>query len=170
MRLASAFIGALGLGALAIGTAQAASDHAGPSFQVTASVAASCATSISDLAFGAYDPGSLKSGSTTLVVTCTNGTVYRVGADKGVNGASVTTRKMKLTTGADLLAYSLTIGTNGGTHVGSNWGNDTTAGTDTVDGTGTGAAVNVTIDGSVAAAQYVAPGSYADTVTVTVWY
>ncbi|WP_158596038.1 Csu type fimbrial protein [Oleomonas cavernae] len=170
MRSASAVIGALGLAALAIGAAQAASDHAGPSFQVTASVAASCSTSIGNLAFGAYDPGSARSGSTTLVVTCTNGTAYRVGADEGVNGASVTTRQMELTTGTDLLAYSLTIGTNGGSHLGSNWGNDTTGGTDTVDGTGTGAAVNVTINGSVAAAQYVAPGSYADTVTVTVWY
>ena len=43
-------------------------------------------------------------------------------------------------------------------------------GTDTIDGTGTGAAVTVTIDGDIPVSQYVTAGSYSDTVNVTVSY
>ncbi|MFA5121218.1 spore coat U domain-containing protein [Zavarzinia sp.] len=169
MRAAKRLGLAVGLALLASMNAQAASDHSGGTFDVTATVTASCATSISTLAFGTYDPASASTGSTTLSVTCTNGTAYRIGADKGTYGSAVTAREMKAT-GADLLGYSLTIGTNGGTHLGSNWGNDTAAGSDTVDGTGSGSALSVTINGNIAAGQYVAPGAYSDTVTVTVWY
>jgi len=170
MRSALAVLGGFALLAVVAGPARAASDHPAGDFDVTATVTASCSAAVADLAFGAYDPAAAGSGSTTLSVTCTDGTIFRVGADEGLNAASVTTRSMKLTTGTDLLAYSLTIGTNGGTHLGSNWGNDTAAGTDTVNGTGDGTTLSVTIDGDIAAAQYLTPGSYADTVTVTIWY
>jgi spore coat protein U-like protein len=50
----------------------------------------------------------------------------------------------------------------------TNWGQ--TTGTDTVTGTGNGAAQAITVYGQVAAGQYVAPGSYVDTVTATVTY
>jgi spore coat protein U-like protein len=170
MRSALAVLGGFALLAVVAGPAGAASDHAAGDFDVTATVTASCSASVADLAFGAYDPAVAGTGATTLSVTCTDGTLFRVGANEGLHGASVTTRNMELTTGTDLLAYSLTIGTNGGTHLGSNWGNDWAVGTDTVDGTGDGTALSVTIDGDIAAAQYVTPGSYADTVTVTIWY
>lgn len=147
-----------------------AADYAAGSFDVTATVSDSCAVTLNDLDFGAYDAGSNKTGSTTLEITCTTGTAYKIGADKGANGADTANREMKLTTGADLLAYTLTIGTNGGSNLGTNWGDDNAGGTDTIDGTGTGAAVTVTIDGDIPVSQYVTAGSYSDTVNVTVSY
>jgi len=50
----------------------------------------------------------------------------------------------------------------------TNWGN--TVGTDTVAGTGTGAAQSLTVYGQITAAQFVRPGSYTDTVTATITY
>jgi spore coat protein U-like protein len=49
-----------------------------------------------------------------------------------------------------------------------NWGN--TVGTDTVTGTGKGSIQAVAIYGQLPAGQYVAPGSYADTITATITY
>jgi spore coat protein U-like protein len=51
---------------------------------------------------------------------------------------------------------------------GSNWGN--VVGTDTETGTGTGLAQTLTVYGSVAANQYIAPAAYTDTVTATISY
>ncbi len=50
----------------------------------------------------------------------------------------------------------------------TNWGN--TSGTNWVSGTGNGAAQNITVYGQIPAGQYVTPGSYADTIAVTVTY
>jgi spore coat protein U-like protein len=49
-----------------------------------------------------------------------------------------------------------------------NWGQ--TVGTDTVTGTGNGTAQALTVYGDVPAGQYLAPGSYSDTITATVTY
>lgn len=66
--------------------------------------------------------------------------------------------------GANLLAYAL-YSDSGRT---TNWGN--TVSTDTVPGTGNGSAQTLTVYGRIAAAQYVTPGSYADTITATITY
>jgi spore coat protein U-like protein len=50
----------------------------------------------------------------------------------------------------------------------TNWGN--TSGTNWVSGTGNGAAQGLTVYGQIPAGQYVTPGSYADTIGVTVTY
>jgi spore coat protein U-like protein len=50
----------------------------------------------------------------------------------------------------------------------ANWGQ--TVGTDTVTGTGNGAAQALTVYGQVTAGQFVAPGAYSDTITATVTY
>jgi spore coat protein U-like protein len=63
-----------------------------------------------------------------------------------------------------LLGYGLF--TDSG-HV-TNWGN--TIGTDTVTGTGSGAAQALTVYGEIPASELVAPGSYSDTITATVSY
>jgi spore coat protein U-like protein len=49
-----------------------------------------------------------------------------------------------------------------------NWGQ--TISTDTVAGTGNGSAQALTVYGDVAAAQFLAPGAYTDTITATVTY
>lgn len=101
-------------------------------------------------------------------VTCTNTTPYNVGLSAGgATGATVTARKMTGTTGLAtgvLLGYGLF--TDSG-HV-TNWGN--TIGTDTVTGTGSGAAQALTVYGEIPASELVAPGSYSDTITATVSY
>jgi spore coat protein U-like protein len=50
----------------------------------------------------------------------------------------------------------------------TNWGQ--TIGTDTIAGTGNASAQAITVYGQVSSGQYVAPGAYTDTITVTVTY
>lgn len=137
-------------------------------FNVTATVVASCSTSASALGFGNVDPLSLAStavdGTTSVSVTCSNSTAYNVGLDAGAaTGATVTTRQM--TSGANTMNYALF--SNAGRT--TNWGN--TVATDTVAGTGTGAAQSLTVYGRIASGQGTVPtGAYSDTITVTVTY
>ena len=149
---------ALGLFALPAGAATATS-----SFAVTATVASTCLVSATSLGFGSYT-GLVVPALSTVSVTCTNTTPYNVGLSAGLGtGATVTTRKMTGPASA-LLAYGLFQDAG---HT-LNWG--VTAGTDTVAGTGNGATQPITVYGQIPTAQYVAPGAYADTITVTVTY
>jgi spore coat protein U domain-containing protein, fimbrial subunit CupE1/2/3/6 len=101
--------------------------------------------------------------TSTIQVTCTNTTPYNIGLNAGTGtGATVATRK--LTSGANTVNYTL-YSNSGRTTV---WGN--TVSTDTVAGTGTGAAQNYTVYGRIPAQTTPAPGSYTDTITVTVTY
>jgi spore coat protein U-like protein len=147
----------------AISTAPASAATSTANFQVTATVAATCVISATNLAFGTY-AGVQTDSTSTLSATCTNTTPYTVGLSVGAaTGATATARSM---TGpaAALLGYALyrdaarTL----------NWG--FTAGTDTVGGTGNGAAQTLTVYGRVAAGQYVAPGAYTDTITATITF
>jgi spore coat protein U-like protein len=131
-------------------------------FSVTATIVKDCTVSATTLAFGNYT-GAVKTSTSTVSVTCTSGTTYTVGLSAGLaTGATVTTRKMQ--NGAALLNYGLF--TNSG-HT-TNWGN--TSGTNWVSGTGSGSAQGITVYGQIPAAQYVTPGSYTDTITVSVTY
>ena len=133
-------------------------------FQVTASVAATCSlNSAGDLDFGSYSRA-VSNNTSTISVTCTNTTPYDLGLDAGTSvGATVTTRAM---TGpaSTLLNYSLfrdaarTL----------NWGN--TVGTDTLHVTGNGAAQSSTVFGTIPSGQAPVPGSYTDTITVTLTF
>jgi spore coat protein U-like protein len=132
-------------------------------FQVTATVVATCTVASTDLAFGNYTAVQADQTS-TITVTCTNSTPYTVALGAGTfASATPTTRRMTGPAGATL-AYSLyrdaarTL----------NWGQ--TVGTDTASGTGNGAAQAITVYGRIAAGQFVAPGAYADTITVTLTY
>jgi spore coat protein U-like protein len=141
----------------------AAAATATTTFTVTATVQATCLVSATGLAFGTYT-GAVASSTSTVSVTCTNTTPYNVGFSAGLaTGATVTTRKMTGPASA-LLSYGLY--SNAGYT--TNWG--LTIGTDTVAGTGNGSAQAITVYGQAAAGQYVAPGAYSDTITVTVTY
>ena len=101
--------------------------------------------------------------TSALQVQCTDTTPYNVGLDAGTGaGATVATRKM--TSGGNTVSYSLYTD-SGRTTV---WGN--TVGTDTVAATGNGADQSYTVYGRVGTQTTPAPGSYSDTVTVTVTY
>lgn len=133
------------------------------SFQVTAIVPTACTLSANPLAFGNYTGAALNS-TTTILVACSKSATYNVGLNAGTStGATVATRSM---TGpvAALLSYKLF--SNAG--LTANWGN--TVGTDTVTGTGSGAAQSLIVYGQVPAGQLVRPGSYTDTITATLTY
>jgi len=135
------------------------------SFSVTMTLNASCTiVSTATLNFGSQ--GVLTANvdqTTTLQVQCTNTTPYNIGLDAGAGtGATVTTRK--LTSGANTVNYSL-YSDSGRTTV---WGN--TVGTNTVSATGSGASQTYTIYGRVPPQTTPAPGTYTDTITVTVTY
>jgi spore coat protein U-like protein len=135
-------------------------------FTVQITITASCViNSASTLNFGGSQ-GVLAANvdqTATIQVQCTNTTPYNIGLDAGTSpSATVTTRKM--VNGGNTVSYAIyrdaarTL----------NWGN--TVGTDTVTGTGSGAAQSITVYGRVPAQTTPAPAVYSDTVTVTVTY
>ena len=146
------------------GTASAASTTT--NFGVTATVAASCKLStVPTLDFGAYDPttGTNLDASTSITTTCTNTTPYNIGLDAGTSaGATVNSRKMA--SGSDTLSYNLYMDSS----YTQNWGN--TVGSDTVSMTGSGSAQSVTVYGRIPASASANPGSYSDSILVTVSY
>lgn len=140
-------------------------------FQVTATVAASCALTTNDLAFGTYYAQTPLTGQADLVVQCTNGTTYTVGIDNGLHfGAAPapfdTLRAMANAGNTLFLGYELF--SDGARTVA--WG-DTVA-TRLAPAAADGTAITHTIYGRVPAGQFLAtPGAYTDaTVTVSVYY
>jgi len=133
---------------------------------VSASITSSCILSAGTMAFGAYSPlsGAASDVSGSITVTCTDGTAWALTADIGLGaGATFASRKMTHTNTTSLLNYSLYTE---GTHT-TAW--DATTGT--ITGTGNGAAQATTFYGRIFGSQETAlPGSYSDTVTVTVTY
>ncbi len=159
--LPAAILGFVVLG-LTPTSAVAQTNPATTTFGVSATVLKDCIVSATALGFGNYT-GAVNSAQSTITVTCTNSTTYTVGLGTGLaTGATVTTRQMQ--NGTALLNYGLFSNATWTT----NWGN--TAATDWVSGTGNGAGQVLNVYGQIPAAQYVTPGSYADTISVTVTY
>jgi spore coat protein U-like protein len=139
------------------------SNTATTTFNVTATVPTTCTVAANNLNFGTAGVLSANTdASTTLSPVCTNGTTYNVGLNQGVNGSSVTTRQMS--SGSALINYSL-YSNSGRT---TNWGN--TVGTDTVSGTGIGSAQSLTVYGRIPPQTTPSPGTYSDTIVVTLTY
>ena len=104
--------------------------------------------------------------TSTLAVTCTNTTPYAVSLNAGVNAGGATnfaSRAMK--SGSNTLAYQIYLDTGRSTV----WG-DGTASSSTKSGTGTGSLQNISVYGRIPSLANVVPGSYTDTVTVTITY
>lgn len=157
--LAATAIAGLATPALA-GTASA-------SLGTSATIAASCTVTTSPVAFGTVDPLSGANTDSTggISVTCTNGTAWTAAGGAG-SGTGATFANRLMGSGSNTLAYSLY--TNSGRS--TVWG-DGTSSTATIGNTGTGTAQNITIFGRVPSGQTSAPpGSYSDTVAVTVSY
>lgn len=135
-------------------------------FTVTGSVPNTCALSpkpVPDLAFGTV-PGVIAANvdrTTSIGLTCTGRTAWQLGIDNGLN-ASGNIRRMRSPAG-QFVPYELYRDSGRS----QRWG--TTLGSDTVGGTGTGTAQTQTVFGRVAP-QSATPGSYSDTVIVTVTY
>jgi spore coat protein U-like protein len=158
----AALAGLIAAASLGLPPTQAAAATATATMAVTATVQATCLITTTPVAFGTYT-GAVLAVAGGVTVTCTNTTPYNVGLDAGIStGATVATRKMTGPAGA-LLAYVLTSDAGHAT----NWGNLTGS---WVAGTGTGNAQPITVYGQIAAAQYVTPGAFTDTITATVNY
>lgn len=161
---------ALTTGLLSAGAASAA-NPATATFLVSATVLKTCTVSATPLAFGNYTPGSgAISNTSSINVACTNGSPYTMTVNGGsTTGGSITQRLM--TNGTQTLQYNLYT-TNTFTTL---LGDGTTGGSAKVTGTGAGLATasTTTVYGQLpdsTANQAVPPGSYTDTVTVSVAY
>jgi spore coat protein U-like protein len=164
-------IATLAAGVMAAGVAQSASTTTA-SFQVTASVAPTCSATASNLNFGTYTPGGgALAINTSVLVKCTSGTTFKVALNSGSTaGGSFAQRLMA--NGAATLQYNLYLDQKFGTIFG-----DGSASTQVAPGTGAGVTtanqVQVTVFGSLPDSttnQAAIPGSYSDTIAVTVSY
>jgi len=158
-------IGALAAACLLLSASGSFATTTTSTFTVQITLAATCViNSTSTLDFGTQGVLTANVDQTsTIQVQCTNTTPYNVGLDAGTGtGATVAVRK--LTSGGATVNYTI-YSDSGRTTV---WGN--TVATDTVAATGNGAAQSYTVYGRVPAQTTPAPGTYTDTVTVTVTY
>jgi len=120
-----------------------------------------CTGYASTLSFGSYNPTTPVSVTGTVTVTCSSGFAYHVGLNAGAGSGGTTTTRI-MNSGSHLMSYEMfqdaarTI----------NWGN--TPPSNTVNGTGTGSPRALTVYALLPAGQYVNPGSYTDTITVTI--
>ena len=173
---AKMMVACLGMAAALVSmNARAATDST--TFDVTISITPSCNISTAGngaptLAFGSQDSFQTNvTGSTNLIVTCTNGAAYQLGLNEGLNAGAagdVNTRRMigVSTTPdntTDYVPYQLYQDSSYGTV----WGN--TLDTDTKAATGTGAQDTHTVYGQVPSTNYTV-GNYQDTITATVTF
>jgi spore coat protein U-like protein len=129
---------------------------------VSATVSTVCSVSANALTFGEVALSGATSNTTTITATCTNGGTYNVGLSDGANAAA---GQRRLVSGENALNYELYSDSARAVR----WGS--TVGTDTVSGTGNGAAQTLTVYGEILAGQILTTGSnYADTVQVTITY
>lgn len=158
---------AVAFGAAALfGVPAALAATSSTTFNVTATVPAVCSIAATDLVFGTYDASAVapNDASSTVTVTCSNGSIFDVGLDSG-NGAGATVLNRKMTSGINTLAYIMYLNA-GRTTI---WG-DGSLGTSTNGGVGSNAAQTFTVYGRIPTAQFVNAGAYADLVTATVTY
>ncbi len=128
-------------------------------FNVTASVVDACSLStISDLAFGQYNPLIGNNSTTSVTVTCTLLAPYSMVISDGSNSLTAADRKMKHATQTDTLSYTVS-----NLLAGAQWPDSGT----TIAGVGTGLGVPTTIFGNLPASQNVRSGSYSDVLTFT---
>ena len=133
-------------------------------FTVNASVAANCLVAVQNIDFGTKGVLSADSDATGGVsVTCTPGTTYTVALNGGTTNAAPTARKMSK--GAETVTYGLYKDAARS----QPWGDATTPGS-TVPGSGNGLIQALTVYGRVPPQTTPTPGTYTDTVVVTVTY
>ncbi len=132
-------------------------------FAVRLTLTADCTITASDLDFGSQGVLAANVDQTSSVsVTCSNNAPYQVGLDGGTAAGSSIANRLMAGTGAATVQYQI-YRDSGRTQI---WGN--TPGTDTVGGTGSGAAQAITMYGRVPPQATPAAGTYTTTVTATV--
>jgi len=133
-------------------------------FTVTATDASNCSVNAATLNFGAVGVlGSAVNAASSLTVTCTNALPYTIALDGGLSGATNPTQRVM-----SQAAQQITYGLYRDSARAQPWGDS--VGTNTAAGTGSGLAQTLTVYGRVPAQTTPAPGTYSDTVVVTISY
>lgn len=159
----------LALVACAVVLSQAASAATSTGvMSVNATVSSTCAVGVSTLSFPSGSSAAITAGNVdatgTVTVNCTSGSPYTIALGPGAGtGATLASRKM--TSGAQLLSYSIYT-TAARTTV---WG-DGTASSGTVTGNGNGASQLISAYGRIFSGQIATAATYSDTVNVTISY
>jgi spore coat protein U-like protein len=130
----------------------------------TATVSSNCTIAATAISFGNQGIlSSNKDAQGTLNVQCTNALPYAVSLDGGLSGATNPAQRKMTFSGANIVyglyrdaARSLP------------WGSS--AGVDTVSGTGTGLTQSINVFGRVAPQTTPSPGTYTDTIVATITY
>jgi spore coat protein U-like protein len=134
------------------------------SFQATATVVKSCNVSATNLNFGtAGFLNAAITGQSAITVQCSNGTGYAIELNGGLAGAANPTQR-KMTFGANAVTYGLYQDVN---HV-NPWGS--AIGGNVVNGTGTSIGQSIPVYGLVPIQPTPPPGTYSDTIVVSVAY
>lgn len=162
---ASTLAATLGLG---LATAADAATATG-NFQVSATVVSACAVSATTLNFGsAIDPTAAAlplDASTTMTVVCTATTPYSVALNAGANAGGVSNFSARaIKNGSQTLGYQLYLEAARSTV----WGDGTAS--SVLPGVGIGSNQTLTIYGRLPSLTGAMPGTYTDTVTVTITY
>lgn len=130
----------------------------------SATVTSKCTVVSTPLNFGvAGTLNQVVDSSSTLTVLCTSGTPYSIALSAGL-GAGATTAVRKMTGTGGAVSYALYQDAARTTV----WGDAN--GVDTLSGTGTGTDQDLTVYGRVPIQVTPSPGSYSDTIVVTVTY
>ena len=163
----------IGFGFVTLAATLSSTAHAAlttTSFAVTTTVQSTCSATATALAFGGYTPGAgALANTSTISVKCTKSTPYTVALNAGsTTGGTLVQRLMA--SGTNRLQYNLYASATYVTILG-----DGTGSTLLSPGIGAGLATAnaLTVYGQLpdnATNQLAVPGSYSDTITVTVSY
>ena len=155
--LGSAVIGSL----VAFGGAEAQTSITA-TMSNSATLTAYCTVATGNLAFGSYNGSTADATTANISVTCTNTTGYSVALDAGTTSGGTTAVRKLTAGGTDTINYTISQDAGHST----NWATGGSAQA----GTGNGASQTLVAYGNIAAGQFVTPGNYTDTVTVTLTY
>ena len=137
------------------------------SFTAQTNVVDQCnAVTATAMTFPTYTPddATASAAQSTITVACTKNSLVSISLHKGTTDASTSARKMKNANGSTL-DYGLYSDSSRTT----NW--DDTGGKVSFNGLGLGTPVSKTVYGKIPVSQLdTEPGSYSDTITVTVGY
>jgi spore coat protein U-like protein len=138
--------------------------HAQGGFSVLATIVSTCNISATNVNFGSS--GVVTSNidvTSTVNPQCSNALPYTVSLGGGLTGASDPTKR-KMAKGGEQITYGLYRDSARS----QPWGS--TVGTNTVAGTGTGLSQSITVYGRVPSQTTGSPGTYSDTIVLTVTY
>lgn len=120
--------------------------------------------SATNMDFGTVGILNNETATSTIDVTCTNGTPYDLGLDAGTGTGATVASRLMTGGGTETVEYSLY---QENTHT-TLWGE--TIGTDTVAATGDGTQQSYTVYGQLATQATPSVDTYTDTITVTLTY